>query len=300
MRVERDPCADCRGPPTETDWVAIFLALAALIYSGAHYIGYEFEYLQHYFHFARSPYVSTIVAVFQRLAIDLISFVLAVLGITLILVLECKKALSSLSYRSWHGSIVGILGGSTAMAEKISQQYDAASNSHHANATLQRFRAARGRLATLLLWGIPMAAVLILFHGPPDFTDSPRARKHDEIRHYMVPSWVILARPENRWQDRSNSHYVPSDEYLVLDKECGSKIQSLGLRSAGLQNSNMVLGSKVEQIETSGSALDALKSEDTAMAGNNDNISAPLVLHDVKHEQVISLTETKTLTRARQ
>jgi hypothetical protein len=237
MRAEKDPFADCYGLPTETDWLAIFLAIAAVVYSSAHYIGYDFGYLQHYFHFARSPYVSTISAVLQRLAIDFIRFILAVLGITLILVLECKNALSSLSYRSLHVSLVGILGGSRIVAEKIGQQYDAASNSHHANATRQRFRAARARLGTLLRWGIPVVAVIILFHGPPDFMGSPPTRKHDEVRPYMVPGWVILARPENRWHDRSNSHYVPSDDCLVFDEECGSRIQSSELRSAGLQNS---------------------------------------------------------------
>lgn len=81
MRVERDPCADCHGHPTETDWLAIFLALAAVVYSGAHYIGYDFEYLQHYFHFARSRRVRATVAVLERISIDLIRFALAILGL---------------------------------------------------------------------------------------------------------------------------------------------------------------------------------------------------------------------------
>jgi hypothetical protein len=229
MRVEIDPCADCYGPRTEADWLAIFLALATVVYSSAHYIGYDFEYLRHYLHFARSPCVSTISAVLHRLAIDFIRFVLAILGITLILVLECKKALFSLSYRSWNVSFVGILGGSTIVAEKIGQQYDVASNSHHANATRQRFRAASARLGTLLRWGIPMIAAIVIFHGPPDFTDSPPTRKHDEVRPYMIPNWVILARPENRWHDRSNSHHVPSSECLIFDKKRGSRIRRLEL-----------------------------------------------------------------------
>jgi hypothetical protein len=53
MRVQNDPCADGRTT-TETDWLVIILALAAVIYSGAHYIGYEFQYIRHFLHFASS------------------------------------------------------------------------------------------------------------------------------------------------------------------------------------------------------------------------------------------------------
>jgi hypothetical protein len=265
MRVERDPCADCHGPPTETDWLAIFLALAAVVYSGAHYIGYDFEYLQHYFHFARSPRVRTTVAVLQRIGFDLIRFALAILGITLILVLQCKKALPYVANSFWHASSVGTLAGGSFLGEKIGLQYDAVNHSHHANLARQRLRAARARFGTFLRWGIPVAAVVLLFHGPPEFADSSPV-SDPEVRSYKIPSWVIFARPENRYHDHSNCHYRPGDECLALEKNHNAKTQSLELQSAGLQNPEIVSGSSLEQ------TLSAInKSEDTTMTDNDNN-----------------------------
>jgi hypothetical protein len=267
MRVERDPCADCHGPPTETDWLAIFLALAAVVYSGAHYIGYDFEYLQHYFHFARSPRVRTTVAVLQRIGFDLIRFALAILGITLILVLQCKKAPSYVANSFWHASSVGTLAGGTFVDEKIGLHYDAINHSHHANLARQRFRAARARFGTFLRWGIPVAAVVLLFHGPPEFADSSPVSK-PEVISYKIPSWVILARPENRYHDHSNCHYRPGDECLALEKNHNAKTQSLELQSAGLQSLNIVS----EQLDVTEGTLSAInKSEDTTMTDNDNN-----------------------------
>jgi hypothetical protein len=267
MRVERDPCADCHGPPTETDWLAIFLALAAVVYSGAHYIGYDFEYLQHYFHFARSPRVRTTVAVLQRIGFDLIRFALAILGITLILVLQCKKALSYVANSFWHASSVGTLAGGTFVGEKIGLHYDAINHSHHANLARQRFRAARARFGTFLRWGIPVAAVVLLFHGPPEFADSSPVSK-PEVISYKILSWVILARPENRYHEHSNCHYRPGDECLALEKNHNAKTQSLELQSKGLQSLNIVS----EQLDVTECTLSAInKSEDTTMTDNDNN-----------------------------
>jgi hypothetical protein len=257
MLVERDPCADCHGPPTETDWLAIFLALAAVVYSGAHYIGYDFEYLQHYFHFARSRRVRATVAVLERISIDLIRFALAILGITLILVLQCKKAIPYVANSFWHAGSVGTLAGGTFVGEKIGLHYDAVSHSHYAYLARQRFRAARAWFGTFLRWGIPVAAVFLLFHGPPEFADSSPVSE-PEVRPYKIPSWVIPARPENRYHDHSNCHYRPGDECLALE----------------LQSPNIVSGSSLEQLEITEGTLSAInKSENTTMT-DNDNATA--------------------------
>ena len=271
MRVERDPCADCHGHPTETDWLAIFLALAAVVYSGAHYIGYDFEYLQHYFHFARSRRVRATVAVLERISIDLIRFALAILGLTLILVLQCKKAISCVANSFWHAGSVGTLAGGTFVGENIGLHYDAVSHSHDAYLARQRFRAVRAWFGTFLRWGIPVAAVFLLFHGPPEFADSSPVSE-PEVRPYKIPSWVILARPENRYHDHSNCHYRPGDECLALEKNHNANIQSLELQSAELQSPNIVSGSSLEQLEITEGTLSAInKREDTTVTDNDNN-----------------------------
>jgi hypothetical protein len=224
MRTKEDPCAGFHTPlaATETDWLAIFLALAAVVYSGAHYIGHDFEYINHYLYLARSPSIRTACAIFQRLAIDFIRFILAVLGIILVLVLEFKNAIASLSHRFWNGSVVNSLGEYTWVIEKISMHYDAANHGRRAYATRQGLRAARAQIGTLLRWGLPVAVLLVIIHGPPDYTDSPPTSR-PEVRPYVIPGWVIRARPENRHKDRSNSHYIPSDECLAFDKMYNSE-----------------------------------------------------------------------------
>jgi hypothetical protein len=292
MRVQNDPCADGRTA-TETDWLAILLALAAVIYSGAHYIGYEFEYIHHFFHIARSPYVSTTGAILQRLALDLIRVVLTVLGIILFLVLECKNAISSFSRRFRNESVVGPLGESTSAIKWMSLRYDAASHSHRANATRQGIRAARAQIGTLLGWGIPVAAVLILLHGPPVDTDSLSTGK-SEVRPYVVPAWVIRARPENRYYDRSNNHYTPSDEWLVFDQEHNPGIQSLELQSAGLQSSSIVLSSNVERTDNPEGALAALKSENNRLDSESESQGTAIIAHIPTAWQTRTETETRT------
>jgi hypothetical protein len=242
MRTENDPCAD-GSTATETDWFVICLALAAVAYSGAHYIGHEFEYINHFSHLARKPYVRTTGVILQSLVVDFIRFILAVLGIIFFLVLECKNAISSFSSHFWDGST---LGESTSAIKWMSLQYDAISHSHRANATRQGLRATRARIGTVLRWGIPVVALVLLLHGPPDSTDSLPVIK-PEVRPYSFPSWVIRARPENRHYDRSNSHYVPLNECLVLAGNSNSRAQSLQLHSAGLQSSNIVLQGNIEQ-----------------------------------------------------
>jgi hypothetical protein len=289
MRAENDPCADGRTT-TETDWLPIFLTLAAVTYSGAHYIGHEFDYINHFSRLARRPSVRTTVAILYRLSIDFIRFILALLGMILLLVLECKNAISSFSRRFWDRSIVA--GESTSAIKWMSLQYDAASHSHRANATRQELRAARARTYTVLRWGIPVAAVVLLLHGPPDFTDSSPVM-NPEVRPYRVPGWIIRARPENRQYGRSNSHYTPSSECLILDELCVSKIQNLQLKSAGLQSSSMMLSGNVEQhMDVSEDALLALRSEDTSMIGNDDNFSTLILAHTQTETEIETETET--------
>lgn len=289
MRAEKDPCADCRdfSTSTETDWLAILLALAAAVYSGAHYIGYDFEYLQHYLHFARSPHVRAIAAVLQSLAINLIRFILAFLGITLLLVLECKKALYYLVRRFSRSGFVSTLAGGASVTEMIGVHFDAANHSHHANATRQRLRVGRARLGALLRWGISVAFAVVLFHGPPDFTDSPPAIEH-EIRRYVVPAWVVLARPENRYHDRSNSHYVHSEEHLVFDKRYNSRIRSLELQSAGSQNSELVI-SNTKGIMTE-------ERDPESFEAGNESPSTVVVAHTQTARHTRTVTETETTT----
>jgi hypothetical protein len=296
MRAENDPCADGRTT-TETDWLPIFLTLAAVTYSGAHYIGHEFDYINHFSRLARRPSVRTTVAILYRLSIDFIRFILALLGMILLLVLECKNAISSFSRRFWDRSIVA--GESTSAIKWMSLQYDAASHSHRANATRQGMRAARARTGTVLRWAIPVAAVVLLLHGPPDFADSSPVI-NPEVRPYHVPGWVIRARPENRHQDRSNSHYTPSSECLILDEQCISKIQDLELKRAGLlQSSSIMLSDNVEHMDISEGALVVLRSEDIGMIGNEDNFSTVIIAHtqtEIETETETTMAEKSTIT----
>ena len=295
MRTQSDPCADGRSSlaEAETDWLPIILAFGTIVYAGANYIGHKFGFISLYTSLARSPYVRITCAVFQRIAIDCIRYVLAVLGIALIIILECKKALSSFFRGDWCSSAASSLRENTSAFERMSLQYDAASNGHCANATRQQLRAARARLGTLLWWAIPVAAMLMLLHGPPEYKDSS-PKIEPQVRSYVVPSWVITARPENRRRDGSSSHYVPAGEHLVFYKNYYARFQSSESQSiegrvaetqiitpqdletlSSAQSFNIMPSSSMEQIDIPEGALAAFKSKDMTLTDkdgrNTDN-----------------------------
>ena len=229
MSTQTDPCAGYYPPPTKsaTDWLANIFALGAIIHAIAHYIGPDFKYANHLAYLARRPSVRLTCAVFKRIGLDCIRFVLAFLGLTVVLILESKKAIIYLYRLGWLKIVANFIPDHVAASEWISRHYDAAAHSHRANATRQRLRAARARLYALMRWGISVAVVLMILHGPPDYTESePSSMIEAEARPYVVPSWVIAAWPENWPRDGSSSHYKPADERLVFDEDYFSRILS--------------------------------------------------------------------------
>lgn len=103
--------------------------------------------------------------------------------------------------------------------------------------------------------------MLILLHGSPDDTITPSLRE-PEVRPYVVPAWVIRARPENRLLDGSNSHYRPADESLVFDKAYIARVQGLKsqdeeaqiTKTEGIESQDwktQVVGSQSEDFQSS-------------------------------------------------
>jgi hypothetical protein len=94
------------------------------------------------------------------------------------------------------------------VAIKIWTRCDAAYHSHNANVARQRLRHARTFAGSAFCWAIIMGTVTMFIIGP-SLRNSASLESHD-IHPYVVPAWVVKARPENRPRDGSSSHYQPA------------------------------------------------------------------------------------------
>jgi hypothetical protein len=85
------------------------------------------------------------------------------------------------------------------------RKYDSAKHSHYANAARQYSRDARAFVVKFLPWAIVVGALFNLFVVP--YMGNGISLEDYDIRSYVVPVWVIKARPENRHYEGSSSHY---------------------------------------------------------------------------------------------
>ena len=153
-----------------------------------------------------APLVRAALAVVRRLATDLARYVLTILAITAELLLEGKNTSSAILHRVGR-EVNRVIDTARPAASKAWVCYDSMFHSHHVNVARQRLRSACAFAGTVICWVIAVSAMLTFF-VLPSAKDSTAPASYD-IQPYVVPAWVIKARPENRPRDGSSSHYQP-------------------------------------------------------------------------------------------
>lgn len=185
---------------SDTDWlaVAVVCILAGWIWS--QYNQVEIGNLAK----AGKPFFHAIYAILRRLAADLALFVITILAITAELLLECKKTWLA-TLRKLRASISRRIDSWRPIAEDFWLQYDLASHSHHANLARQRLRALQTSVGTIIRWAAIIGAASVIINAAP--TEDDNSLENADVLPYVVPTWVVRARPENRPYEGSSSHY---------------------------------------------------------------------------------------------
>jgi len=169
-------------------------------------------------------------AIIQRTATNLARFGLNILAKNLELLLEGSST-GSVTFHKVDTEIDSINAILRPVATKIWTLCDAAYHSHHANVARQRLRHARGLAGPVIRWAI-ILGVVFAFLKEQSMNDSASLEGHD-IQPYVVPAWVVKARPENRPRDGSSSHYQPA----CIDRRDNQKEGFPAAMSTGLRSS---------------------------------------------------------------
>jgi hypothetical protein len=187
---------------TGTDWILItFLALVACLicYQLQFYEPETGDFSQH-----APPLARATLGIARRLGADLARFLLNILAIIAQLFLEAWNAFIAALRKTGRG-VKLVIATFEPYATEAWRKYDTARHSHYANAARQYFRDARAFFARILPWTIVVGAFFNVFVAP--YMGNGISLEDYDIRHYVVPVWVIKARPENRHYEGSSSHY---------------------------------------------------------------------------------------------
>lgn len=187
---------------TGTDWILItFLALVACLicYQLQFYEPETGDFSQH-----APPLARATLGIARRLGADLARFLLNILAIIAQLFLEAGNTFVAALRKTGRGFKLAIAA-LEPYATNVWRKYDTAKHSHYANAARQYFRSARACAVSLLPWAIAVGALFNVFVVP--YMGNGISLEDYDIRHYVVPVWVIKARPENRHYEGSSSHY---------------------------------------------------------------------------------------------
>lgn len=199
-------------PTNDTDWIVVALVSLAAGWICFQYFQPETGNLSTH----GGPLIRATFAIARRLVTDLARFVLTILAITAELLLA-GSMIGSFILRKAYAVTKRLLRAVCApVATKIWQQYDATVHSHHANVARQRWRIARSSAGYVLRWAAAICTTLVIITGP--IRENDTSLEGLDVRSYVVPAWVIKARPENRPHDGSSSHYQPNC-INVLDVE---------------------------------------------------------------------------------
>jgi hypothetical protein len=187
---------------TGTDWILVtFLALVACLicYQLQFYEPETGDLSQH-----APPLARATLGIARRLGADLARFLLNILAIIAQLFLEAWNAFIAALRKTGRGFKL-VIATLEPYATEVWTRYDTAKHSHYANAARQYFRDARAFFARILPRAIVVGAVCNFFLLP--CMGNGISLEDYDIRHYVVPVWVIKARPENRHYEGSSSHY---------------------------------------------------------------------------------------------
>jgi hypothetical protein len=199
---------DVEDAPTSTsrDWILVtFLAIVACLICYQHQF-YEPE-TGDFSHHA-PPLARATLGIARRLGADLARFLLNILAVTAQLFLEAGNTVIA-TLRKIDRGLKLVTAALEPAATRIWTRYDTAKHSHYANLTRQRLRSVRGFAAAILPWAMVVGALFKVFVVP--YMENGISLEDYGIRSYVVPVWVIKARPENRHYEGSSSHYRPDD-----------------------------------------------------------------------------------------
>lgn len=205
-----DPCDNVSIFSTfEIDWVAVSLVCSVAGWVTYQYYQPQNESLSN----AIEPLLHTATAVARRLAIDLARFLFTILGIVAELLLEGTYAWARLLHRfqCWINKIFDRW--RPAIQDKLIE-VDAAYHSHQVNLARQRLRAFSKLFVKALGWGLLVRIMWVCLRSRS--VDNGNDLANLDVRQYVIPSWVIKARPENRPHDGSSSHYRSGDYYALI------------------------------------------------------------------------------------
>jgi hypothetical protein len=189
---------------TDSDWIGVTLLSLAV---GCMCIrSYQPE--SGIFSHQGAQLVRTAFAIAYRIATDLARFVLSVLAIKAELLLHGTNTVWAALHRIGTEISKLIADFLYPVATTIWTSYDAVYHGHHANVARQRFNHARTFAGLAICWAIIIDAVLRLFVIPSVGTSA--SLEDYDIQPYVVPAWVVKARPENRPHDGSSSHFQPA------------------------------------------------------------------------------------------
>jgi hypothetical protein len=162
------------------------------------------------------PFVRAIFAIFRRLAIDLVRFMLTILAITAELLLWGKNAWIAAIHKNRAEISRYTASALRPIATRVWLRYDTANHSHRANLARQHVRAFYTHVAGIMRWVAIIGVAYIILNGLPTINEKSPAE--DEGQTHMVPVWVIKARPENCHQDGSSSHYRPEHDLSCVQE----------------------------------------------------------------------------------
>lgn len=210
-----------------TDWIAIAVLsiVACCVLYQLQFYEPETEHFQQH----APPLARATLSIVRRLGSDIARFILNILAITVELLLAVKNICIAIFWLIGTGFKLLIVA-LTPFATRVWRYYDSAKHSHYANLARQRWRSARAFFVSVLPWAIAVGAVFMFFVVPS--MDSSISLDDYDIRSYVVPVWVIKARPENRHYVGSSSHYRPDIDvrgvgedsiytHLLTDRDIG-------------------------------------------------------------------------------
>lgn len=224
--IERNDNID-EATSTGMDWITV--AISSIV---ACCVLYQLQFYEpetgQFSHHAR-PLARATLGIVRRLGSDTARFILNIFAITFELLLAVKNICIATFWLIGTGFKLLIVA-LTPFATRVWRCYDNANHSHYANLARQRWRSARAFSVAVLPWAIAVSAAFTFF-VVPNMENSISLDDYD-IRSYVVPVWVINARPENRHYVGSSSHYRDSIDirgvgedpiytHLLTDRDIG-------------------------------------------------------------------------------
>lgn len=196
------------------DWIAVCVLSIAVLWACSQLQHYhpETDQVQHH----GPAFFRATLGIARRVGADLVQFVFSLLAMVAELFLEARNKLTATVFQVGTGLTSLVAGFDPALPNNpvYLMRFDVAYHSHYANLARQHLRGARALLFTILCWVIPIGAVLT-FIVTPLINNSTSLESHD-IHPYVVPIWVIKARPEDRPRDGSSSHYRPRPDCIDI------------------------------------------------------------------------------------